>query len=65
MPVLIIAVVFLVLFFIMGVMAVTAVASERRFQREVDDYKRASGISEERGNESVKLKSVAAGAAKG
>lgn len=45
MPVLIIAVAFLVLFFIMGVMSVTAVASEHRFQREVDDYKRATGIS--------------------
>jgi len=43
MPVLIIAVVFLALFFIMGVMAVTAVASERRYQREVDDFQRPSG----------------------
>jgi hypothetical protein len=45
MPVLIIAIAFLVLFLIMGVMSVSAVASEHRFQREVDDYKRATGIS--------------------
>jgi hypothetical protein len=61
MPVLIIAVVFLGLFFVMGVMAVSAVASERRFQREVDDYKRPSGAAAERSSESVKLKSAAAG----
>lgn len=60
MPVLIIAVGFLLLFFIMGIMAVSAVASERRFQREVDEYKRAPGPAD-RAKEPVGLKSVAAG----
>ena len=61
MPVLIIAVAFLVLFLIMGVMGVTAVASEHRFQREVDEYKRATGASTEQTSKAVNLKSAAAG----
>lgn len=61
MPVLIIAVVFLILFFIMGVMSVSAVASEHRFQREVDEYKRATGIPTHGTNETVGLNSMAAG----
>jgi hypothetical protein len=60
MPVLIIAVVFLILFLIMGVMSVTAVASEHRFQREVDEYKRVTGISTDRPKH-VAVNSVAAG----
>jgi Na+-transporting methylmalonyl-CoA/oxaloacetate decarboxylase gamma subunit len=44
MPVLIIAVVFLVLFLIMGVMSVSAIISERRFEREVEDYKIITGV---------------------
>jgi hypothetical protein len=61
MPVLIIGIGFLVLFLIMGVMSLTAVASEHRFQREVDDYKRITGVSTERASESVRANSVAAG----
>jgi hypothetical protein len=61
MPVLIIAVAFLVLFLIMGVMGVTAVASEHRFQREADDYKRAAGVPTEQTSKAVNLKSAAAG----
>jgi Na+-transporting methylmalonyl-CoA/oxaloacetate decarboxylase gamma subunit len=61
MPVLIIAVVFLILFLIMGVMSVSAVASEHRFQREVDDYKRATGIAIDGNRKTVRLNSVAAG----
>lgn len=61
MPVLIIGVVFLVLFLIMGVMSVSAVASEHRFQREVDEYKRATGISTDGTNKTVGLNSAAAG----
>jgi Na+-transporting methylmalonyl-CoA/oxaloacetate decarboxylase gamma subunit len=61
MPVLIIGVVFLVLFLIMGVMSLSAVASEHRFQREVDEYKRATGIPTNRTNETVGLNSVVAG----
>ncbi len=61
MPVLIIGVVFLVLFLIMGVMSLTAVASEHRFQREVDEYKRATGIPTNGNNETAGLKSAAAG----
>jgi Na+-transporting methylmalonyl-CoA/oxaloacetate decarboxylase gamma subunit len=61
MPVLIIGVVFLVLFLIMGVMCVSAVASEHRFQREVDEYKRVTGISTDAANRAVGLKSAAAG----
>jgi Na+-transporting methylmalonyl-CoA/oxaloacetate decarboxylase gamma subunit len=44
MPVLIIAVVFLVLFLIMGAMSISAVISERRFEREVEDYKIITGV---------------------
>ncbi len=61
MPVLIIAVVFLLLFLIMGVMSVSAVASEHRFQREVDDYKRATGIASDGNSKPVRLNSAAAG----
>ena len=61
MPVLIIAVVFLVLFLIMGVMSVSAVASEHRFQREVDEYKRATGIPTDSPNKTVGVRSMAAG----
>ena len=61
MPVLIIGIGFLVLFLIMGVMSLTAVASEHRYQREVDDYKRATGVSTERASERVRLNSAAAG----
>ena len=61
MPVLIIGVAFLVLFLIMGVMCVSAVASEHRFQREVDEYKRATGVSTSGANETVGLKSATAG----
>jgi Na+-transporting methylmalonyl-CoA/oxaloacetate decarboxylase gamma subunit len=61
MPVLIIGVVFLVLFLIMGVMSLSAVTSEHRFQREVDEYKRATGISTNGANETVGLNSVVAG----
>jgi Na+-transporting methylmalonyl-CoA/oxaloacetate decarboxylase gamma subunit len=45
MPVLVIAIVFLLLFLIMGVMSVSAVISERRFDQEVHDYKIGTGIS--------------------
>ena len=41
MPVLVIAAVSLALFLIMGAMCVSAVLSERRFEREVEDYKTA------------------------
>jgi hypothetical protein len=61
MPVLIIGVVFLILFLIMGVMSVSAVASEHRFQREVDEYKRTTGISTDGTNKTVGLNSAAAG----
>ncbi len=61
MPVLIIGIGFLVLFLIMGVMSLTAVASEHRFQREADDYKRITGVPTERAGETVSLKSAAAG----
>jgi hypothetical protein len=45
----------------MGVMCVSAVASEHRFQREVDEYKRVTGISTDAANRAVGLKSAAAG----
>jgi hypothetical protein len=45
----------------MGVMSLTAVASEHRFQREVDEYKRATGIPTDGANKTVGLKSAAAG----
>ena len=61
MPVLIIGVVFLALFLIMGVMSLSAVASEHRFQREVDEYKRATGIPTNGTNETVGLNSMVAG----
>lgn len=61
MPVLIIGIGFLVLFLIMGVMSLTAVASEHRFQREADDYKRITSVSTESTGESVRLKSAAVG----
>jgi hypothetical protein len=61
MPVLIIAAGFLVLFFIMGVMSVSAVASEHRLQREIDDYKKATGIPTETGEKSIAFKSATAG----
>jgi Na+-transporting methylmalonyl-CoA/oxaloacetate decarboxylase gamma subunit len=46
MPILVIAVVSLVLFLIMGAMCVSAVLSERRFEREVQSYKTAPPAKE-------------------
>ena len=61
MPVLIIAVAFLVLFLIMGVMSISAVISERRFEREVQDYKIVTGITAEKSNEIGRVSSAATG----
>jgi Na+-transporting methylmalonyl-CoA/oxaloacetate decarboxylase gamma subunit len=61
MPVLIIAVVFLVLFLIMGAMSLSAIISERRFEREVQDYKIVTGIPAEKSAEAAGTKAARAG----
>ena len=46
MPVLIIAVVFFAIFLVMGAMSISAVVSERRYEREAEKAKaKASGAS--------------------
>ncbi|MGA2990673.1 MAG: hypothetical protein ABSD88_09380 [Candidatus Korobacteraceae bacterium] len=62
MPVLIIAIVFLVLFLIMGAMSLSAIISERRFEREVEDYKIVTGIpAAEKPAETARTKTAGAG----
>lgn len=62
MPVLIIAVAFLVVFLIMGAMSISAVISERRFEREVEDYKIVTGIpSADKPGEAPGTKTATAG----
>ena len=46
MPILVIAVISLVLFLIMGAMCISAVVSERRFEREVQSYKTATPVTQ-------------------
>jgi len=60
MPVLIIAVVSLVLFLIMGAMCISAVLSERRFERQVEDYKTAMPVVPA-GNEVASAKGAGVG----
>jgi len=60
MPVLIIAVVSLVLFLIMGAMCVSAVLSERRFERQLEDYKTAIPVVQA-ANEVASTKSAGVG----
>lgn len=59
MPVLVIAVLCLVLFLIMGAMCLSAVVSEHRFARSLENYEQATGLNPEQ--PTVRVSSAAAG----